>query len=151
MFGNFVQYNSMFCLPSSMRIKWWPVLLWWWHQGHIVSLEKLVPYYWLRIPPVQYQLRTQWFQVRYHLGCNIWFCNKLTQRNTIRKRIERCIPIHRLKYCVQGCSYGQVDIIIDVIRCHEGLHINVLELYAIRLGSSLRGYPSRLQFRNHVR
>ena len=43
-------------------------------------------------------------------------------------------PLHRLKCCGLGCSHGQKDHLSEVVRGHEELHINVLELNAIWLG-----------------
>ena len=65
--------------PSERRIERWlsisevflagqaqPALLWLRLLGHLVSLEKLVPYGRLRIRPIQFQLRSGWSQIRDH-------------------------------------------------------------------------------------
>ena len=56
------------------------------------------------------------------------------QRNPTSVSSDRSFPLHRLKCCGLGCSHGQKDHLSEVVRGHEELHINVLELNAIWLG-----------------
>ena len=146
--------------PSERRIERWlsisedllagqaqPALLWLRLLGHLAFLEKLVPYGRLRIRPIQFQLRSGWSQTRDHplIQVNLdqgtrdsflWWRthSSLHKGIPLVSPLIKVFPLHRLKCCGLGCSHGQKDHLSEVVRGHEELHINVLELNAIWLG-----------------
>ena len=149
-----------FAYPSERRIERWlsisedllagqaqPALLWLRLLGHLAFLEKLVRYGRLRIRPIQFQLRSGWSQTRDHplIQVNLdqgtrdsilWWRthSSLHKGIPLVSPLIEVFPLHRLKCCGLGCSHGQKDHLSEVVRGHEELHINVLELNAIWLG-----------------
>ena len=146
--------------PSERRIERWlsisedflagqaqPALLWLRLLGHLVSLEKLVPYGRLRIRPIQFQLRSGWSQVRDHPLTQV----KLDQgtrdsilwwrtHSSLHKGIPLGSPLAEAFLSTDSSAVGwgaHMDRRTASGRWSKAmkeLHINVLELNAIWLG-----------------
>ena len=122
MFGNCVQCNSRSFLPSSRRIKWWRTA----SRGSAHPAAVVTPgahsftretgSILLTAPTMVSSERSPMIQVNLDQGTwDACFCfgwgshNSYThsQRTPTRNPIDRCIPLHGLKYCELGCSNGQ--------------------------------------------
>ena len=135
---------------SPPAVQWLQVL------GHLVSLEKLVPYGRIRIRPIQWQLRLQWNQskerssklipldLQSHLAI-LWWTN--------RENLRRGVPVGTIDVecylytdsSTQGWGAHLQDLTASGIWSQDQaqLHINVLELQAIWLG--LRAFSQRVE------
>ena len=126
---------------SPPAVQWLQVL------GHLVSLEKLVPYGRIRIRPIQWQLRLQWSQSKEKSSklipldlqsrlAILWWTN--------RDNLRRGVPIGTIyvEYYLytdsstQGWGAHLQELTASGIWSQDQsqLHINVLELQAIWLG-----------------
>ena len=135
---------------SPPAVQWLQVL------GHLVSLEKLVPYGRIRIHPIQWQLRLQWSQSKEKSSklipldlqsrlAILWWTN--------RDNLRRGIPIGTIDVeyylytdsSTQGWGAHLQDLTASGIWSQDQsqLHINVLELQAIWLG--LRAFSQRVE------
>ena len=135
---------------SPPAVQWLQVL------GHLVSLEKLVPYGRIRIRPIQWQLRLQWSQSKEKSSKPIpldlqsrlailWWTN--------RDNLRRGVPLGNIDVeyylysdsSTQGWGAYLQDLTASGIWSQDQsqLHINVLELQAIWLG--LRAFSQRVE------
>ena len=126
---------------SPPAVQWLQVL------GHLVSLEKLVPYGRIRICPIQWQLRLQWSQSKEKSSklipldlqsrlAILWWTN--------RDNLRRGVPVGNIDVecylytdsSTQGWGAHLQDLTASGIWSQDQaqLHINVLELQAIWLG-----------------
>ena len=126
---------------SPPAVQWLQVL------GHLVSLEKLVPYGRIRIRPIQWQLRLQWSQSKEKSSklipldlqsrlAILWWTN--------RDNLRRGVPIGTIDVeyylytdsSTQGWGAHLQELTASGIWSQDQsqLHINVLELQAIWLG-----------------
>ena len=158
--------------PSNRRIERWlsisedflagqaqPALLWLRLLGHLVSLEKLVPYGRLHIRPIQFQLRSGWSQVRDHPLIQV----NLDQgtRDSIlwwrilanlHKGIPLGTPLIDAFLFTDSSAVGWGAHMTEMTAsgrwsvAMKDLHINVLELKAIWLG--LQAFEDTLQDSN---
>ena len=124
--------------------------------GHLVSLEKLVPYGRIRIRPIQWQLRLQWSQskekssklipldLQSRLAILLW-----TNRDNLRRGVPiGTIDVEYYLYTdssTQGWGAHLQELTASGIWSQDQsqLHINVLELQAIWLG--LRAFSQRVE------
>ena len=135
---------------SPPAVQWLQVL------GHLVSLEKLVPYGRIRIRPIQWQLRLQWSQSREKSSklipldlqsrlAILWWTNT--------DNLGRGVPLGTINVeyylytdsSTQGWGAHLQDLTASGIWSQDQsqLHINVLELQAIWLG--LRAFSQRVE------
>ena len=135
---------------SPPAVQWLQVL------GHLVSLEKLVPYGRIRIRPIQWQLRLQWNQSKERSSklipldlqsrlAILWWTN--------RENLRRGVPVGTIDVecylytdsSTQGWGAHLQDLTASGIWSQDQaqLHINVLELQAIWLG--LRAFSQRVE------
>ena len=135
---------------SPPAVQWLQVL------GHLVSLEKLVPYGRIRIRPIQWQLRLQWSQSKEKSSklipldlqsrlAILWWTN--------RDNLRRGVPIGTIDVeyylytdsSTQGWGAHLQELTASGIWSQDQsqLHINVLELQAIWLG--LRAFSQRVE------
>ena len=135
---------------SPPAVQWLQVL------GHLVSLEKLVPYGRTRIRPIQWQLRLQWNQSKERSSklipldlqsrlAILWWTN--------RENLRRGVPVGIIDVecylytdsSTQGWGAHLQDLTASGIWSQDQaqLHINVLELQAIWLG--LRAFSQRVE------
>ena len=135
---------------SPPAVQWLQVL------GHLVSLEKLVPYGRIRIRPIQWQLRLQWSQSKEKSSklipldlqsrlAILWWTN--------RDNLRRGVPVGTIDVecylytdsSTQGWGAHLQDLTASGIWSQDQsqLHINVLELQAIWLG--LRAFSQRVE------
>ena len=135
---------------SPPAVQWLQVL------GHLVSLEKLVPYGRTRIRPIQWQLRLQWNQSKEKSSklipldlqsrlAILWWTN--------RENLRRGVPVGTIDVecylysdsSTQGWGAHLQDLTASGIWSQDQaqLHINVLELQAIWLG--LRAFSQRVE------
>ena len=135
---------------SPPAVQWLQVL------GHLVSLEKLVPYGRIRIRPIQWQLRLQWSQSKEKSSklipldlqsrlAILWWTN--------RDNLRRGVPLGNIDVeyylytdsSTQGWGAHLQDLTASGIWSQDQsqLHINVLELQAIWLG--LRAFSQRVE------
>ena len=135
---------------SPAAVQWLQVL------GHLVSLEKLVPYGRIRIRPIQWQLRLHWSQSKEKSSklipidlqsrlAILWWTN--------RDNLRRGVPIGTIDVeyylytdnSTQGWGAHFQELTASGIWSQDQsqLHINVLELQAIWLG--LRAFSQRLE------
>ena len=135
---------------SPPAVQWLQVL------GHLVSLEKLVPYSRIRIRPIQWQLRLQWNQSKERSSklipldlqsrlAILWWTN--------RENLRRGVPVGTIDVecylytdsSTQGWGAHLQDLTASGIWSQDQaqLHINVLELQAIWLG--LRAFSQRVE------
>ena len=135
---------------SPPAVQWLQVL------GHLVSLEKLVPYGRTRIRPIQWQLRLQWNQSKERSSklipldlqsrlAILWWTN--------RENLRRGVPVGTIDVecylytdsSTQGWGAHLQDLTASGIWSQDQaqLHINVLELQAIWLG--LRAFSQRVE------
>ena len=135
---------------SPPAVQWLQVL------GHLVSLEKLVPYGRIRIRPIQWQLRLQWNQSKERSSklipldlqsrlAILWWTN--------RENLRRGVPLGTIDVecylytdsSTQGWGAHLQDLTASGIWSQDQaqLHINVLELQAIWLG--LRAFSQRVE------
>ena len=135
---------------SPPAVQWLQVL------GHLVSLEKLVPYGRIRIRPIQWQLRLQWSQSKEKSSklipldlqsrlAILWWTNK--------DNLRRGVPVGNIDVecylytdsSTQGWGAHLQDLTASGIWSQDQaqLHINVLELQAIWLG--LRAFSQRVE------
>ena len=135
---------------SPPAVQWLQVL------GHLVSLEKLVPYGRIRIRPIQWQLRLQWNQSKEKSSklipldlqsrlAILWWTN--------RDNLRRGVPVGTIDVecylytdsSTQGWGAHLQDLTASGIWSQDQaqLHINVLELQAIWLG--LRAFSQRVE------
>ena len=131
---------------SPPAVQWLQVL------GHLVSLEKLVPYGRIRIRPIQWQLRLQWSQSKEKSSklipldlqsrlAILWWTN----RDNLR-RDHRCGVLNLYTdSSTQGWGAHLQELTASGIWSQDQsqLHINVLELQAIWLG--LRAFSQRVE------
>ena len=133
---------------SPPAVQWLQVL------GHLVSLEKLVPYGRIRIRPIQWQLRLQWSQSKEKSSKLIPL--DLQSRLTIiwwtnRDNLRRGVPIGTIdvEYYLYtdsstlGAHLQELTASGIWSQDQSQLHINVLELQAIWLG--LRAFSQRVE------
>ena len=135
---------------SPPAVQWLQVL------GHLVSLEKLVPYGRIRIRPIQWHLRLQWNQSKERSSklipldlqsrlAILWWTN--------RENLRRGVPVGTIDVecylytdsSTQGWGAKLQDLTASGIWSQDQaqLHINVLELQAIWLG--LRAFSQRVE------
>ena len=135
---------------SPSAVQWLQVL------GHLVSLEKLVPYGRIRIRTIQWQLRLQWSQSKEKSSklipldlqsrlAILWWTN--------RDNLRRGVPIGTIDVeyylytdsSTQGWGAHLQELAASGIWSQDQsqLHINVLELQAIWLG--LRAFSQRVE------
>ena len=135
---------------SPPAVQWLQVL------GHLVSLEKLVPYGRIRICPIQWQLRLQWSQSKEKSSklipldlqsrlAILWWTN--------RDNLRRAVPVGNIDVecylytdsSTQGWGAHLQDLTASGIWSQDQaqLHINVLELQVIWLG--LRAFSQRVE------
>ena len=135
---------------SPPAVQWLQVL------GHLVSLEKLVPYGRIRIRPIQWQLRLHWIQSKEKSSklipldlqsrfAILWWTNW--------DNLRRGVPIGTVDVeyylytdsCTQGWGAHLQELTASGIWSQDQsqLHVNVLELQAIWLG--LKAFSQRVE------
>ena len=146
---NWLSVAEGFTAQQSPAVQWPQVL------GHLVSLEKLVPYGRIRIRPIQWQLRpldpvegeilkTDSNRPSVPPGHPM-----VDQQGQFKKgspnRDHRCgvLPVHRQQYSGLGAHLQELTASGIWSQDQSQLHINVLELQAIWLG--LKAFSQRVE------
>ena len=107
---------------SPPAVQWLQVL------GHLVSLEKLVPYGRTRIRPIQWQLRLQWNQSKERSSklipldlqsrlAILWWTNRGKFTKGSPSRDHRCgvLPVYRQQYSGLGCPFAGFNCIWHLV------------------------------------
>ena len=151
--------------PSHQRVTNWlsaaegftaqqspPAVQWLQVLGHLVSLEKLVPYGRIRIRPIQWQLRLHWAQLREKSSKLIPTRPSVPSGHHMvdqRDNLRRGVPIGTMDVeyylytdsSTQGWGAHLQELTASGI--WSQLHINVLELQAIWFG--LKAFSQRVE------
>ena len=134
---------------SPPAVQWLQVL------GHLVILEKLVPYGRMRIRPIQWQLRLHWIQSKEKSSklilidlqsrlAILWWTNRDNLRRGVPIGTIDVLPVHRQQYSGLGCPFAGINCIWHLVPGPiPEQHINVLELQAIWLG--LRAFSQKVE------